>query len=88
MMMGKYLGTIKKLTETLIHTSKKGVGIGIKVEKTKYMLLSCHQNAGENTDKESKNVAQFKYLAFIVTNQNLIQKKIKRRLHFGNACFH
>jgi hypothetical protein len=53
-MMEKYLGTIKKSTETLIDTSKKGVGIEIKVEKPKYMLLSCHQNADENPDKDSK----------------------------------
>jgi hypothetical protein len=33
-------------------------------------------------------VAQFKYLGMIVTNQNLIQEGIKRRLNLGNACYH
>jgi hypothetical protein len=29
-----------------------------------------------------------KYLGATVTNQNLIQKEIKRRLNSGNACYH
>jgi hypothetical protein len=33
-------------------------------------------------------VAQFKYLGKTVTNQNLIQKEIKKRLNSGNACCH
>jgi hypothetical protein len=32
-------------------------------------------------------VAQFKYLGTTVTNQNLIQEKINRRLNSGNACY-
>jgi hypothetical protein len=32
---------------TLIHTSKE-VGLEVNTEKTKYMLLSRHQNAGQN----------------------------------------
>jgi hypothetical protein len=37
------IDTIKKNTETLIDASKE-VGLEIDVEKTKYMLLSRHQN--------------------------------------------
>jgi hypothetical protein len=33
-------------------------------------------------------VSQFKYLGTTVTNQNLIQEVIKRRLDSGNACHH
>jgi hypothetical protein len=33
-------------------------------------------------------VAHFRYLGVTVTNQNLIQEEIKRRLNSGNACYH
>jgi hypothetical protein len=57
------------------------------------MLLSHHQNAGQNhniniDDRSFENVAQIKHLGTTVTNQNLIQKEIKWRLHLGNACCH
>jgi hypothetical protein len=46
--------TVKKNTETLIDASKE-VGLEINVQKTKYMLLSCHQNAGQNRDIRTAN---------------------------------
>jgi hypothetical protein len=57
------------------------------------MLLSCHQNTGQNdnikiADRCFENVAQFKYLGMTVTNQNLIHKEIKTRLNSCNACYH
>jgi hypothetical protein len=42
------IDTIKN-TETLTDASKE-VGLEINVEKTKYMLLSHHQNVGQNRD--------------------------------------
>jgi hypothetical protein len=35
-----------------------------------------------------ENVSQLKYLETRVTNQNLIQKEIKRRLNSENTCYH
>jgi hypothetical protein len=69
------------------------VGLEVNAENTKYMLLSRHQNAGQNHDikianRSFENVAQFKHLGTTVTNQNLIQEEIQRRLNYGNACYH
>jgi hypothetical protein len=47
-LLGDYIDTIKN-TETLIDASME-VGLEINVEKTKYMLLSRHQNVGQNRD--------------------------------------
>jgi hypothetical protein len=52
-LLGDNIATIKKNTETLIGASKE-VGLEINVEKTKYMLLSRHQNVGQNRDKTGK----------------------------------
>jgi hypothetical protein len=57
------------------------------------MLLSHHQNVDQNRDVEIlnrsfENVSQFKYLGTTVTDQNLIQEEIKKRLKSGNACYH
>jgi uncharacterized protein (UPF0335 family) len=43
------MSTIKNNTKTLIDASKD-VGLDINVEKAKYMLLSRHQNVGQNHD--------------------------------------
>jgi hypothetical protein len=46
--------SIKKSTETLADASKE-VGLEISVEKTKYMLLSRHQDVGQNRDMKNSN---------------------------------
>jgi hypothetical protein len=53
------------------------------------MSLSRHQNAGQKMANRSfENVSQFRYLETIVTNQNLFQEEIKRRLNSDIACYH
>jgi hypothetical protein len=69
------------------------LSLEVNTEKTKYMLLSRQQNAGQNYDIKIanrcfENVAKFKYLVTTITNQNLIQEEIKRRLNSGNVCYH
>jgi phosphoglycerate-specific signal transduction histidine kinase len=46
-LLGDNIDTIKKNTKTLIDASTE-VGLEVNGEKTKYMLLSCHQNAGQS----------------------------------------
>jgi hypothetical protein len=58
-----------------------------------YVSLSRHLNAGRNRDIKIGNrcfehVAQFRYFGTTITNQNMIQEEIKRRLNSGNACHH
>jgi hypothetical protein len=80
-LLGDNIDTIKKNTETLIEDSKE-VGLEVNREKTKYMLLSRCQNIGQNhdikiADRYFENVAQFRYLGTTITNQNLIQRKLR-----------
>jgi sorting nexin-29 len=91
-LLGDNIVPIKKNTEPLIDASKE-ISLEVNVEKTKHMLLSCHQNVGQNrdvkkTNRSFENVSQFKYFGTTLTNQNLIQEEIKRRLNSGNACYH
>jgi hypothetical protein len=83
--LGNNIYTIEKITQTIIDISK-GVGLELNKERTKYMLLSRHQNAGRSHDIKIvercfENVAQLKYLGMTVTIQNLIQVEFKRRLN-------
>jgi hypothetical protein len=55
------------------------------------MLLCRRQNAVQNrnikiADRSIVNVAQFRYLGVIKTNQNMIQEEIKR--NSANASYH
>jgi histidinol-phosphate/aromatic aminotransferase/cobyric acid decarboxylase-like protein len=91
-LLGDSVETIKENRQTLIDASKE-VGLEVNTEKTNYMVLSRQQTAEQNHDIKIgnrcfKNVAQFRYLGTTITNQNLIQEEIKRRLNSGNACYY
>jgi hypothetical protein len=86
------INTMKKNTDVRIVASME-VGVEVNTEKTRYMLISHHQNAEQihNRNIENRsfgNVTKIKYLGSGVTNQNLIQEEMKRILKSGNACYH
>ena len=73
--------------------ASKEIGLEVNAEKTKYMVMSRDQNAGQNGNMEIcdisfKTVGHFKYLGATITNENLIYDEIKSRLKSGNACHH
>jgi hypothetical protein len=65
-LLGDNVGSIKKNTDTSTDASKE-VRLEANTEKSKYMLLYRHQNAGQNQDIKIdnrcfENLAHFRYL--------------------------
>jgi len=63
----------------------------VSADKTKYMTISRHQDAGQIhnliiANKLLENVATFTYLRTAVTYQNSIHEEMKRKLNLGNVC--
>jgi hypothetical protein len=73
-------------TGTLIDTSKE-VDVEANVEKSKLRRDLVTRMISRATHKIAngsfENMSQFKYLGMTVTDQNIIQEEIKRRLNFG-----
>ena len=91
--MGGSVQTIKEGAQALIVASKE-IGLEVNADKTKDMVMSRDQNAGQShnmkkTDSRSfERVEEFKYLGTTLTNQTSVQEEIKSRLKSGNACYH
>jgi hypothetical protein len=69
------------------------MGLEVNAEKTKYMVMSWDQNAGQNGnvqigDEYFETVEQFKYLGTTLMNHSSVQEEIKSWLKSGNACCH
>jgi hypothetical protein len=62
----------------------------VNPQETKCILMSRSQNIGQNhsikrANRSFEDVVRFKYLGTTLTDQNLMQEDIKRRLNSGNA---
>ena len=69
------------------------IGLEVKADKTKYMVMSGDQKAGRSNNIKMENISfdrveELKYLGTNLTNQNSVQKEIKSRLNLGNACYY
>ena len=83
---------VRKNTVALVVAIKE-IRLEVNADKTKYMVMSPDQNAGQShnikTDNSSfERMEDFRYLGTTLTNQNSFHEEIKSRLKSGNACYH
>ena len=90
--MAGSIHTLKENAEALVAATRE-IGLEVSADKTKYMVMSRDQNAGQNHSVRIDNstferVEGFKYLATTLKSKNSIAKEIKSRLRSGYACYH
>jgi hypothetical protein len=79
--------TTQKLYDTLVRR------LAWKLIQRKYMLMSRYKKAGQMhsikiANRSFEEVAKFKYLGTIITDQNCKHEEIKNTLNSENACYH
>jgi len=84
--LGGSIYAIKKNKAALV--ASKEIGLRVNADKTKYMIMSCEENAGKNHNTETGNksferVEHFQCLATTLTSQNCIHEKLRADLSQG-----
>jgi sorting nexin-29 len=79
--LGRSIHSMKKNVEDLMIASKE-IGLEVNAEKTKYMVTSRNQNAGQNHSikidtKSFEGVEEFKHLGTTLMNRNSIYEEIR-----------
>jgi hypothetical protein len=90
--VGENIDTIQRNTKALLDASKE-VGLEVNPEKTKYILVSRCQKAGQRQSiKIGNRPFESVWLCSNIWDQHLqmktIREEIKSRLNSGNACYH
>ena len=79
--LGGGIHTLKENAEALVAATRE-IGLEVSADKTKYMVMSRDQHAGQNHSVRIDNstferVKDFKYLGTTLTNQNFFWKKLR-----------
>ena len=90
-MLGENLQTVRENIKIFLKESKDN-GLEVNSGKTKYIIISRHQNVVQNQNRlfenlSFENVEKFKYLGVTVTNTNDIREEVKCRINMGNAFY-
>jgi hypothetical protein len=90
--LGGSVHAVKEKGEVLVVASKE-TGLEVNAVKTKYMVKSRDQNAGQSHslkigNSSFENVEEVKQFGTTLTNQSSVQEAIKKRLKLWNSCYH
>jgi hypothetical protein len=75
---------VENIKEGALLEASSEFGLEVNIEKTKYIIMSCHQNARRNhnlstANNSFENTAKFRYLGTTVTNEICIHEEIKSK---------